>query len=298
MTVESEVKVPELGSRPRPDQLVSHAIAASVVQLMQRDALVRLGDDEEGVHKFRVATRRLRSDLGTFADLLEAAQVERLREELRWLGGAVGGVRDNDVLSESLQRAISTLPAGDVAVAQRIIARLRNENQAARQSMLAAMHSRRYDRLLDKLVRLATTPTRRGRRSRDKAIMARLVRRRWRRLATAVAGLGEDPPDAALHEVRIKAKRCRYAAEALVPLAGKRAARFASAVSRLQTVLGEHQDTVVAQRWLRHAAASAPSCRLVAGELIAHQRAERARLRRAWSAAWKTASAKRLRTWL
>ena len=118
------------------------------------------------------------------------------------------------------------------------------------------------------------------------------------RLAAAVDALDPEAPDDALHKVRIKAKRCRYAAEAVTPIAGKRAARFALAVSRLQTVLGEHQDTVVAERWLREAAHAEPVSGLGAGELIACQRAERARLRAEWPSVWKTASATRLRTWL
>jgi CHAD domain-containing protein len=122
-----------------------------------------------------------------------------------------------------------------------------------------------------------------------------LVRKRWGRLADAVDALGDDPPDSALHDVRIKAKRCRYTAEAVTPVAGERAARFAVAVSRLQTVLGDHQDAVVAERWLREAADAMPVSRLVAGELIAHQRAERARLRAEWPSVWTTVSAKRLR---
>jgi CHAD domain-containing protein len=78
---------------------------------------------------------------------------------------------------------------------------------------------------------------------------------------------------------------------------GKRAARFAEAVSDLQTVLGNHRDTVVAERWLRETAAAIPASSLVAGELIAQQCAERICLRAEWPSVWKTVSAKRLRSW-
>lgn len=297
----AEVVVPDLGAHPGPDKLARHALAGSVVQLLQQDASVRLGDDEEGVHKFRVATRRLRSDLGTFIDSLDGEQAGWLREELRWLGNEVGRVRDNHVLAGNLQRAIDALPADDVALAQHLLKRLRRQAQNARESMLAALRSERYDLLLDGLVRVAGSglplPEDALQRSskRDAGIMNNLVRKRWRRLADAVDALGDDPPDAALHDVRIKAKRCRYTAEAVTPVAGERAARFAVAVSRLQTVLGDHQDTVVAERWLREAADAMPVSRLVAGELIAHQRAERARLRAEWPSVWTTVSAKRLR---
>jgi CHAD domain-containing protein len=298
----AEVVVPDLGAHPRPDELARHAIAGAVVQLLQHDAPVRLGEDEEGVHKFRVATRRLRSDLGTFAAFFDGEQAEHLREELRWLGNEVGRLRDTHVLAGNLQRAIDALPADDVSPGQHLLKRLRRQAQDGRDSVLAALRSERYDRLLDELVRTAGAgqPLPEGasqrHRKRDARAMNNLVRTRWRRLAAAVEALGDDPPDAALHDVRIKAKRCRYTAEAVTPVAGERVARFAVAVSRLQTVLGEHQDTVVAERWLREAADATPVSRLAAGELVAHQRAERSRLRAEWPPVWRTVLAKRRRT--
>ena len=295
----AEVALVDLGAHPGPYKLARHAIAGSVVQLIGHDALVRLGEDEEGVHKFRVATRRLRSDLGTFAEFLDGEQAGWLREELRWLGGEVGRVRDNHVLAGNLQRDIDALPAADVAPAQHLIKRLRRQARNARVSMLASLRSERYDLLLESLVRMAgsSSPLPEGIRSdhgkRHAAMMDNLVRKRWGRLDEAVSALVSDPSDAALHAVRIKAKQCRYTAEAVTPVAGDRTARFAVAVSRLQTVLGDHQDTVVAERWLREAADVTPVACLVAGELIARQRAERARLRAAWPAVWKEVFAKR-----
>lgn len=302
----AEVVLPDLGAHPEPADLARHAVAGSVVQLLRQDAFVRLGDDEEGVHKFRVATRRLRSDLATFDNFFDRDQAEWLREELRWLGNVVGRVRDSHVLAGNLQRAVNTLPAEDVTLAQPLLKRLRRQARNARVSMLAVLRSERYDRVLDGLVRAAVTgsqPPRRGgvrqrRKHRDAMIMNNLVRKRWRGLANAVDALGPDPPDAALHDVRIRAKRCRYTAEAVTPAAGERAARFTVAVSRLQAVLGEHQDSVVAERWLREAADAMPVSRVVAGELIAHQRTERTRLRAEWPSVWKTVSAKRLRAGL
>ena len=128
-----------------------------------------------------------------------------------------------------------------------------------------------------------------------------LVRPPWRKLRDEVRALGDDPPDEALHAVRIRAKRCRYAAEAVAPAVGKPAKAFAKAVAGLQEVLGEHQDAVVAGQWLRaHATegggaskrrtwpASSPAIETVAAEA---SRAE-------WPEAWEIASNKRLRDWL
>jgi CHAD domain-containing protein len=63
--------------------------------------------------------------------------------------------------------------------------------------------------------------------------------------------------DAALHETRKAAKRLRYAAESAVPVFGGRAKKLARRAERVQVVLGEHQDTVVARQTLRELGAQA-----------------------------------------
>jgi CHAD domain-containing protein len=109
--------------------------------------------------------------------------------------------------------------------------------------------------------------------------------------------LGDDPPDPALHNVRILAKRCRYAAEAVAPVIDQ-AASFAAALADLQTVLGDHQDAIVAELWLREVTVTTPKSALAAGHLILLQSFERARLRAEWPALWRTASAKKLCSWI
>ena len=61
---------------------------------------------------------------------------------------------------------------------------------------------------------------------------------------------GRTPTDEQLHEVRIQAKRARYAPR---PRPGRcpKAAPFAQAVAALQDVLGDQHDAVVAEAWLR-----------------------------------------------
>jgi CHAD domain-containing protein len=284
-------------------QLIRHALVRSVVQMIHHDPGVRLGDDPEDVHQFRVATRRLRSDLHTFASLLEPGPVQELRDELRWLGSVVGAVRDGDVLAERLRSQAEELPDPDVGGVQPLLSLLASQAAAARATMVRALRGRRYVALLDRLVVMANEPPIRPDRAaradqRAGRAAARYVRRPWRRLRDAVAGLGDEPPDSALHNVRILAKRCRYAAEAAAPAAGGPAVRFAAAVADLQTVLGDHQDAIVAEVWLRNAAATTPAGAVAAGELILLQRWQRARLRALWPATWKAASAKDLRSWL
>jgi len=296
-----DVTVSPLGDDATVAHLVRHTVARSVAQMLRHDPGVRLGDDPEDVHQFRVATRRLRSDLRTFARLLDAEQVGPVREELGWLGGVVGAVRDTDVLAVRLRTNSATLPEADAAGARKLLGRLDKEGAAARATMLTTLREPRYLALLDNLIELtAALPTvddELARRAAAEAA-ARFVRRPWRHLVDAAAALGSDATDTELHQTRIQAKRCRYAAEAVVPAVGRPAERLADAVADLQTVLGDHQDTVVSEAWLRAAAAAIPSGRVAAGQLIAVELAQRADLRARWPDVWQDASAKKLRRWL
>ena len=130
-------------------------------------------------------------------------------------------------------------------------------------------------------------------------VLPALVKKPWSHLQRAVAELGDTPADDQLHEVRIRAKRCRYAAEAVAPVVGKPAVALAAAVADLQGLLGDFHDAIVAEEWLRGAAGhGSPTQALVAGQLITVQRLEAQVGRDSWPALWKAASAKKLRAWL
>ena len=123
----------------------------------------------------------------------------------------------------------------------------------------------------------------------------RVVKRRWHQLAVVVDTADENPTDTELHQIRIAAKRCRYAAEAVAPVIGKPARRFAAGVEAVQTVLGDYHDTVVAEAWLRDTAGELVDCRIVIGALIAAERLERATLRQVWPETWRYASRRKAR---
>jgi CHAD domain-containing protein len=78
---------------------------------------------------------------------------------------------------------------------------------------------------------------------------------------------------------------------------GKRARAFADAAVRLQDVLGEHQDAVVAGAWLREAATGSPSEAFVAGRLAGIETEAGLAARAAWPKAWKALARKKLRFW-
>ena len=284
-------------------ELIGHVTASSVIQILMNDPGVRLGRDPEAVHRYRVAARRLRSDLRTFARFLDEDATSSLRDELSWLGSAVGPVRDLDVLRARFvdhSRALSDL---DQPAVSEILSRVSASRFDARHGMLEALRSERYDRVLRALVEISSRPPV-GADSSQRAIRPattsakRLVKRRWSQLAAAVEAAGEDPSDEELHRIRIAAKRCRYAAEAVAPVVGRQASQFAAGVEEVQTVLGDYHDTVVAEAWLRDAAVHLVDCRIAIGGFVAIERRERAGLREAWPAAWHRASRGGARAWL
>jgi CHAD domain-containing protein len=102
-----------------------------------------------------------------------------------------------------------------------------------------------------------------------------------------------------LHQVRIRAKQLRYAAESAARVVGRPARRVATAAAALQEVLGDHHDAVAAEGWLRQAATAGSDAEvLVAGQLIAVERAAAASRRAAWPQAWSALRAGRTRRWL
>jgi CHAD domain-containing protein len=284
-----------------PLEVFRAAVASSTRRLIQHDPGVRLGFDAEDVHQARVATRRLRSDLRTFHAVVDPSWSESLRDELKWIGERLGAVRDTDVLLERFDARLASLPPADADAGKQLLEGLHGHRTRARDELLDALRSSRYLALLDRLVTAthAVPPSPDG--IDVEVEVTDLVTKPWRKLKQAVDQLGEDPPDPALHAVRIRAKRCRYAAEAVAPAIGKPARQFARAIAEVQEVLGEHQDAVIAEQWLReHAASGGGRVELafVAGELAGLERVAAATSRAAWPAVWKQARAKHLREWL
>jgi len=298
----------ELSERSSAGDVVLAHLGEQVDQVLDQDPQVR-ADVPDSVHRMRVATRRLRSALTTFSPLF-AASTRPLRGELKWLAGELGAARDAEVLRERLTGAVARLDAapadaGASPVAQEVTRQLEGAYRAAHDELLQALSSERYERLLDDLQGLLDAPGLAGRAGRRAGkVLPRRVARTHRDLAglvqrAAAAGRGEER-DLLLHEARKAAKRVRYAAEAVTSVFGKDAKRFARAVTQLQEVLGEHQDSVVTRERLRDLAAGdvSPALAFAYGRLFEQEQVRAAAGEEAVADAWEAVQAKRLHRWL
>ena len=94
-------------------------------------------------------------------------------------------------------------------------------------------------------------------------------------------------------------KNDRAAAEAAIPVFGKAAREFSKAMADVQTVLGDHQDAVVARTWIAKTASDCtPDVAFAAGMLADIETRAAEESRAEFPEVWDKASRRKLRTWL
>ncbi|MFI6771003.1 CHAD domain-containing protein [Streptomyces sp. NPDC050355] len=243
--------------------VVLRYVRAQVRAIVELDPGVRR-DLPDTVHQMRVATRRLRSAFRSYTKVLDRAVTQSIGVELKWLAAELGMDRDREVLTERLHGALAEVPRtlrlGPVAARLRIWSQRRRAG--SRKQLLAVLDGDRYLALLKTLdALLEAPPLLRAGADPAPEVVARAVLKDYRRLSRRVeaalaapAGQGRDE---ALHGARKAAKRTRYAAEAARPALGRPAKKFAKRTKRLQQLLGDHQDSVVARGALRELATQA-----------------------------------------
>jgi len=259
--------------------------------------------DPEYLHDLRVATRRLRSALRLFAEVVGPRRCDALRAELNWIGALAGAVRDLDVFRLNLQGQAERLAEAGT-IAGLLAEELDRQRGPARDRLVAALASRRSASLMRRLDALAASPPPRNPRGAQgipvAAAAPALIRRAQKRVLRLGRAIGPDSPAADLHRLRIVFKRLRYACESfseafLDPVSGADPlADYIRAMTRFQDCLGEHQDAVTAMARIQGLAAAAvqrsvltPERLLDLGALIQVQREiardRRERLARLWS---------------
>ena len=263
--------------------------------LLTHEPGTRTGEDIEDLHQMRVAVRRMRATLKAARPLLDAAWSDDLRGELGWLGGALGPVRDLDVLLLRLHREIASLPPDEQNAGGALLDALERERATARAAMLEALTAPRYSGLLERLAETVSAPLPTpAPGDAPQPALVDLVRAEAHKLRRAVEKAGDNPPDEVLHALRIRGKRVRYTGELVAPSlagapAGKQVKRLLSATAAMQEVLGDHQDACVAEQRIRGLLAGldvTPDTVFVAGRLVERETHRAAEKRREWRGAW------------
>ena len=210
--------------------------------------------DPEGVHSMRVASRRLRSALRDFMPYLRQRGLTPVLKQTKRIAGVLGEVRDQDVAIVALEKVEQHAP-GEVGPALRKLIderkELRNQSRERLSSVLVEEEMKEARADFMACVHLAT----RLRKARDggeprvrfSKMAAAVIVDRLKELEKLSDSLYNPFDVEPLHDMRIAAKRLRYALELFHQCWGPSLQTYAKSVARIQTALGEVHDCDV---WL------------------------------------------------
>jgi len=225
---------------------------AAEVLRVRFDEVVNLRDaaldfsDIEGVHSMRVATRRLRSALRDFMPLMDKRPPKRVRKELKQLADALGAVRDQDVAIVALE---ALQVEAETELIKEGIGKLLKERSDLREvARLDLTEALTAHNIADLHERFTTAIGKVARRKKSKWMVSfneagrDVVAAGLEDLLDLGTSLYEPFNIEKLHEMRIAAKRLRYAIELFVACWGARIAPFADEIAEMQSFLGEVHD--------------------------------------------------------
>jgi inorganic triphosphatase YgiF len=253
------------------------AVARSTLGSMAANAeVLRQKVEPEAVHQLRVAARTLRSELSTFRSVVADQQFEWVKGELRWIAKACDQARNLDVFADDTVASASGLsppPAGLEALSPALNA----AREHARADVGEAVASVRFrDLLIEVTAWVETGDWLAGKAARAPArdFAAKSLQKRRRKLISDGRGLAHAS-DHERHQVRIDAKKLRYAAEGFESLFGRKSARrFIDHLKSLQDELGALNDLATAET-LIPSLDLPPEAALVAGELVGRMACEK-----------------------
>lgn len=232
-----------------PTDSVRRAVSQHIGELIQWDRAVR-SNVWDSVHQMRVTTRKIRSLLQSSEGSFDLDDHEWILDELRELAAVLGTARDAEVLAERYEQALDKLPDANVRgpVRERLVEGAKKRYETGWRRSLTAMRSQRYFRLLDALEALVAAEPPAAAPGEEPAELTidsayKRVRKAAKaaRIAAADPEVDTDESNEALHRIRKRAKQLRYTAAATGET------RVADRAKVIQTLLGDHQDSVVSR---------------------------------------------------
>jgi CHAD domain-containing protein len=275
-------KLPEIPERAyalyEGDRLVDVAaktLGRHLTRMFWNEAGTRLNLDPEYVHDMRVATRRLRTALQVFAMALPEETRESLGRDLRWIGRALGGVRDLDVGLRRVAAMVSRAPEHERAALYVFARYLEIERARRRVRLLRRLDSKRYEAFRERAQRwldggpslwvptaapeAATAPGGVHPALAPAYMVGPRIVAEWdNRMREACQEAERKSTPANVHALRIAVKHARYAVEYFAVSEGQSAHHRAKQLARLQDKLGEHQDAATLLRHMRRYARTIP----------------------------------------
>ena len=269
-----------------------------LLRMLAAEPGARLGEGTEGVHKMRVATRRMRAAWRVFDGAYPGKVARRYVAELREVAQALGAVRDLDVQLDRLAAYREHLASDEAKAAlEPLVSEWRGNRAAARRELLDRLAGAAYDHFIndyrDLVVADAATAAvaTEAPATRVRDVAAGRIWRAYERLRAHDAAVAfADVPQ--LHALRIDGKRFRYTLEFLREILPASVDPIVAEVTKLQDLIGLLNDAQIAaettRAWLIDAASglSAAEKRAAAAYLRSAER-DVVRLTRTFPALWR-----------
>jgi len=205
--------------------------------------------DPEGVHSMRVASRRLRGALRDFMPYLRKRPLASVLKQLKKLADGLGDVRDQDVAIDALEKMATHAPPDLEPELKQFIDTKKEVRDRARADLLAMLEAADLKQLqmnfitrVDEATALPETNQPGPAQTTFLRMSRTIILQRLKEMEKLSDGLLKPYEIETLHEMRIAAKRLRYAVELFQQCWGRSIATYAKRVSRLQTSLGDIHD--------------------------------------------------------
>jgi len=201
--------------------------------------------DPEGVHSMRVASRRLRSALRDFMPYLRKRPLAPVLKQLRSIADALGEVRDQDVAIEALEEMVSKAPAQFSPGLKQFIETRKQLREQMRDELKAILEGNELKQLESEFIAGVdeAAATHAGSPAITFQTMSReIILERLKEFEALSVGLLNPFEIETLHEMRIAAKRLRYALELFQQCWGRAISGYAKRIARIQGALGDLHD--------------------------------------------------------
>ena len=240
------------------------ASAADGIRLVMRSRLEEMcafraaaldWSEIEGVHDMRVASRRLRSLARDFSPYFRRRKLRRSMDALKIIADALGAVRDQDVALQALEKLTAEAPVEVAAGIERFANERRLKQEQARRELEEALTQTALNKLqkeFNAALEDGLKVSRNRRHKGDEQKAAESISFRQVGQDRLLAGLRElqdlsvslyrPLKTKPLHQMRLAAKRLRYALELFAPCWSEPLTPFAKEIAKLQTTLGELHD--------------------------------------------------------
>ncbi|GAA3565543.1 hypothetical protein GCM10022235_37740 [Kribbella ginsengisoli] len=221
-------------------ELVGRAVEKGGRRLGKAVRMVERGE-EDAIHQVRVSCRRLRSDLKLFRKVIAGDWGEKLRVELAWLANSCGEARDLEVIAELVRDGVTS--EDDAEHVATILGTLTAGLERASGQSAEVVLGERTALLVRELQVVAAAPELSGLAEKTSGqVLPKLLKAARRKFEASAELLKPWSPDDDWHEVRLLAKRVRYAADTSASVLGDEARDIAVQAARFQELLGQHQD--------------------------------------------------------